>query len=53
MFESANPEHRFPAGAGVARVASGVFHARCDLYWNRGVGASAHDDSTRRGLAVP
>ena len=35
------------------RDASGVFHARCDLHWDRGYEASAHDDSTRRGLVMP
>ena len=37
----------------VTRAASGVFRAHADLYWDRGFKASAHDDSTRRGLDVP
>jgi hypothetical protein len=37
----------------VTRFPSGVFYAHCDLYWDWGVKAPAHDDSTRRGLAMP
>jgi hypothetical protein len=39
--------------ANVTRDASGVFRARCDLYWDRGFEAPAHDDSSRRGLSAP
>lgn len=39
--------------ASVTRVASGAFHARCDIYWGFGFEASARDDSTRRGLVAP
>ena len=53
MIESASQRYRFRAGAEVTRIASGVFHARNDLYWDRGFEASAHGDSTRRGLLKP
>ena len=42
-----------PPEAIVTRDALGVFHAHCDLYWDRGFVASAHDDSTRRGIVAP
>ena len=45
-------QHRLAPEADVMRVARGVFHARCDLYWDSGFEASAHDDSTRRGLVT-
>lgn len=38
--------------ANVTRAASGAFQAQCDVYWDIGVKAAAHDDSTRRGLIV-
>jgi len=41
------------AEANVTRVASGVFRAHADLYWEHGFQAPAHDDSTRRGLSAP
>jgi hypothetical protein len=44
--------HRVAPEADVMRVARGVFHTRCDLYWDGGFEASAHDDSTRRGLVT-
>jgi hypothetical protein len=43
--------HPPPPMALVTRDTHGVFHARCDLYWDRGFVAPARDDSVRRGLA--
>jgi Dioxygenase len=42
-----------PPEAYVTRVANGVFHAKCDLYWERGFKATTRADSSRRGLGPP
>src|SRR5262245_40902327 len=46
------PLHSSPPEVYVTRDARGVFRARCDLFSTRGFEASAHDDSTRRGLVA-
>jgi hypothetical protein len=42
-----------PPEAYVTHLANGVFHAKCDLYWERGFKATARADSSRRGLGPP
>src|SRR5439155_9244357 len=42
MFERNRQRYRFPPpDTDVRRVASGIFHARWDLYWDKGFQASA------------
>jgi hypothetical protein len=53
MSVRSGPLRADPPEAYVERVASGVFHANCDLYWERGFKATAQEDSSRRGLGPP